>query len=92
MQFTEILTYFPQHVLLKSLDDHELKVARGKAVKIRPNDKVKGAKLGKSYLGVLIEEVIKEDEELIRPYEKVETVGDAAGRVIAWSIKHLQSI
>lgn len=79
-------------MFLQRPDDYELKVARGKVVKTLLNDEVNGTKLGIGFVGVLIEEVIKKDEKLMRPYEEIKKIGDAEGCITAWSKKYLQLI
>ncbi|KAH6822402.1 hypothetical protein C2S53_007729 [Perilla frutescens var. hirtella] len=71
-------------VFLKSLFDSSRIVAKGCIRNIDPNHDVGGKRLGVNCCEVLIYVPIEWDEDLIRPYSNLSTIGEAIGTCIAW--------
>ena len=70
-----------------SLDNPGMIVAHGRVRVTDSTMVIGGTRLGKKFVGVCFEDVMKEDEDLCRPYTQYETIGDAVGAIIAWPIK-----
>ncbi|KAH6780865.1 hypothetical protein C2S52_012102 [Perilla frutescens var. hirtella] len=75
-------------VLLKSLFDSRKIVAKGYVRSVDPNQDVGGKRLGLNWCEVQISIPVEWDEDLIRPYSNLSTIGDAIGTCIAWP-RHL---
>ncbi|KAH6767318.1 hypothetical protein C2S52_018301 [Perilla frutescens var. hirtella] len=75
-------------VLLKSLFDYRKIVAKGYVRSVDPNQDVGGKRLGLNWCEVQISIPVEWDEDLIRPYSNLSTIGDAIGTCIAWP-RHL---
>ena len=81
-----------QEVDLLSLDNPDMIVAHGRVCVTDSTMVIGGTKLGKKFIGIRVEDVMKEDEDLLRPYAQYETIGDAVGAIIAWLIKLVKLI
>ncbi|XP_057796601.1 uncharacterized protein LOC131012634 [Salvia miltiorrhiza] len=71
-------------VLLKSLFNSRKAVAKGRIRSVDPNQEVGGKRLGLQCCEVQVSVPIEWDEELIRPYSNLSTIGDAIETCIAW--------
>ncbi|XP_057770621.1 uncharacterized protein LOC131001460 [Salvia miltiorrhiza] len=71
-------------VLLKSLFNSRKAVAKGRIRSVDPNQEVGGKRLGLQWCEVQVSVPIEWDEELIRPYSNLSTIGDAIGTCVAW--------
>ncbi|XP_057769150.1 uncharacterized protein LOC130989214 [Salvia miltiorrhiza] len=71
-------------VLLKSLFNSRKVVAKGRIRSVDPNQEVGGKRLGLQWCEVQVSVPIEWDEELIRPYSNLSTIGDAIGTCVAW--------
>ncbi|CAI9112333.1 OLC1v1012770C1 [Oldenlandia corymbosa var. corymbosa] len=74
-----------REVLLKNMEGKV--VALGWLNSLDPNQVVGGAQLGTSCYEVHIYVAMESEEELMRPYTNLNTIGDAVGTCIAWSHK-----
>ncbi|XP_057803696.1 folate-biopterin transporter 1, chloroplastic-like [Salvia miltiorrhiza] len=75
-------------VLLKSLFNSRKAVAKGWVRSVDPNHDVGGKRLGLNWCEVQVSVPIEWEEDLIRPYSNLSTIGDAIGACIAWP-RHL---
>lgn len=73
-------------MLLRSLFESKKIVAKGSIRSIDPDQNVGGKRLGLNWCEVQISVPIEWDEDLIRPYSNLSTIGDAIGTCIAWPL------
>ena len=72
------------HVALKSIINVDKIVANGTVLSKHPESMIGRQKVGKGFWQVYIEVPIIKDEPLIRIDGQFKTIGDAAGRLVAW--------
>ncbi|KAL3503836.1 hypothetical protein ACH5RR_033677 [Cinchona calisaya] len=71
-------------VVLKSMFDLIKIVAKGILQNTDSTTSIRGQQLGANWYEVHVFVLMDWDEELIRPYSRLKTIGDALGTSIAW--------
>ena len=67
-------------------------VAKGIIISTDPSSEVGGQSLGRQYCEVIVNIVLKRDAILPRPYDEMETMGDADMMSVAWPYKKVTTL
>ncbi|XP_077247471.1 uncharacterized protein LOC143887243 isoform X2 [Tasmannia lanceolata] len=71
-------------VVLMSIAQHDVEVARGLLKSQDPTTLVAGIRLGEGFSEILLKVPVVKNEPLVRPYGQVITIMDALGASVAW--------
>lgn len=65
-------------------------MAKGTITSTNPNTVLGGENLGTQFCEVVVNVVLKRDADLPRPYDHMETMGDAYMMPVAWPYKRMK--